>query len=476
MSEGTTPKFAENAKYADWFEEYNFDNCKLNREEYTCFLANYLTSEQDGFVLNLNGSWGTGKTHFLKRLYTHLLCDKRHPTIYIDAWESDFIQNPLAVISSELLNQLSRFSQISGKDFQIVKDRLGTLLRSSMIGLAAVASKSLVGDSTAGAEFAKEMMSKTPSNFLDDIQKDTTAQVAAIPEIRKSLTAIAEVIKTNTNGKAELPVVVLIDELDRCRPNYAIELLEVVKHFFTTEKFVFVIASDTEQLKESIKTVYGSNFEAGVYLKRFFDQQATLQKPEIEEYLNSKYLVSDNVKTQSVLTPKLEQHKIGLYKDDSIHRQISEIASVYDFKLRDIEQLISRYNACLKYIDEHSVISPTVLLVCLANQHPQEKDQLEGRAGTNVNLNTSRRNTEAFKYLNEILQISLGLPMRKSQGNIPDQTDPCFSEKMSIGHNADRWVKIGLSSHQQNNYRIWEIEDYRKAAELSGTLTGMDTQ
>ena len=73
------------AKYKLWEESHNFDNCKLNRKEYGEFLSSYITGEQDGFVLNLNGVWGSGKTEFLKRLYTDLLV-KKHPCIYIDAW------------------------------------------------------------------------------------------------------------------------------------------------------------------------------------------------------------------------------------------------------------------------------------------------------------------------------------------------------------------------------------------------------
>lgn len=58
----------ENAKYASWKESHTFDNCKLNRKDYGHFLANYLIGEKDGFVLNLNGSWGTGKTEFFQTL------------------------------------------------------------------------------------------------------------------------------------------------------------------------------------------------------------------------------------------------------------------------------------------------------------------------------------------------------------------------------------------------------------------------
>ena len=93
-------------KYNEWLTKYTFDNCGVGRKQYGEFLASFIKGEKNGFVLNLNGKWGTGKTQFLRRLYTHFYHDN-HPVIYIDAWESDFTNDPLLVVASELLNQLS---------------------------------------------------------------------------------------------------------------------------------------------------------------------------------------------------------------------------------------------------------------------------------------------------------------------------------------------------------------------------------
>lgn len=66
------------------------------------------------------------------------------------------------------------------------------------------------------------------------------------------------------------PIFIFIDELDRCRPDYAISLLEIVKHIFDIKNFVFIIATNTDQLQHSIKNVYGNDFSANDYLGRFF--------------------------------------------------------------------------------------------------------------------------------------------------------------------------------------------------------------
>ena len=82
------------------------------------------------------------------------------------------------------------------------------------------------------------------------------------------------------------PIFILIDELDRCRPDYAISLLEIVKHIFDIKNFVFIIATDTDQLQHSIKNVYGNDFSANDYLGRFFHRRFTLKSPELNELIN----------------------------------------------------------------------------------------------------------------------------------------------------------------------------------------------
>lgn len=202
-----------NAKYSSWKESHTFDNCKLNRKDYGHFLANYLIGEKDGFVLNLNGSWGTGKTEFLKRFYVELM-DRGHPTIYIDAWESDFSQEPLTVVASELLNQLERLMDGAISDSVVVevKRALGKALKGILVGLAGVASAKLLNDAAIGMEATNKLLEESPQNFTERLAKDYQNQLDAIQRVRKSLGELSEVLQTTYDTK--LPVIVLIDELD----------------------------------------------------------------------------------------------------------------------------------------------------------------------------------------------------------------------------------------------------------------------
>ncbi|WP_210449163.1 KAP family P-loop NTPase fold protein [Vibrio crassostreae] len=348
-------------KYHNWLEAFTFDNCRLNRNDYGQFIADYITEENEGFVLNLNGAWGSGKTQFLKRLYS-LLNNRSHPTIYIDAWESDFTKEPLTVVSSELLSQLEKYSAVTGSDFDAVKSLLGKFIKGTAIAASGYVSKKLLDDSATGIEAVKTLFEKTDADYISSIQKGYTEQIDAIKEIRTKLSLLAEVLKQN-HGQ-ELPIVVLVDELDRCRPNYAIEMLEVIKHFFDTKHFVFVVATDTDQLCCSIKAVYGDDFDSEKYLKRFFHRKAQLPTPDLKHYLAAGDLREhvSNLQGSLNLIPKLN----GISVDVPLYVQL--VADAYELDIRTVDQLSSKLIACLRAANNATrpqIVNVVTLLIAL---------------------------------------------------------------------------------------------------------------
>ena len=66
---------------------------------------------------------------------------------------------------------------------------------------------------------------------------------------------------------------VMIDELDRCRPSYAVEFLETAKHLFVVNQVVFVLAINRKQLAHAVRALYGNEFEAEAYLRRSLDPE-----------------------------------------------------------------------------------------------------------------------------------------------------------------------------------------------------------
>lgn len=335
-----------NTKFKNWENLYTFDNCGVGRKAHGEFLMSYITGEHDGFVLNLNGEWGSGKTEFLRRMRSGLI-ENGYPVIYIDAWESDFCGAPLLVVASELLEQLKSYFDVTGDDLDKVKEWIGRFTKSAVVGSAGYLSKKFVDDASLGISAVKELMNQDAKDYLDHIKAGYLEQISAIGNVRGELGKLTESLERN--GK-KLPVVVLIDELDRCRPNYAIEMLEVVKHFFTTTNFVFVVSTDTSQLQESIKSVYGYNFDSQQYLRRFFNREARLIEPDIKAFVNRyEFDIPSSLRIYPV-------EMDDLLPDDSIRQYLCWAAKAYNLQLRDIDQTAAKLKACLRVISNNNNI------------------------------------------------------------------------------------------------------------------------
>lgn len=479
----------ENAKYSSWKETHNFDNCKLNRKEYGQFLANYLIGEKDGFVLNLNGSWGTGKTEFLKRFYVELM-GRGHPTIYIDAWESDFSQEPLTVIASELLNQLERLMDGAISDSVVVevKRALGKALKGILVGLAGVASAKLLNDAAIGMEATNKLLEESPQNFTERLAKDYQNQLDAIQRVRKSLGELAEVLQTTYGTK--LPVIVLIDELDRCRPTYAIEMLEVVKHFFSIKNFVFVIATDTDQLCHAIRSVYGDDFNSGQYLKRFFNRKSSLPTPDTHKYISLRMNISfDSDHPFLVFFP---EHTSNCHDFEKIRFSVSKLSESYDLKIRDIDQLLDKLNSCLRTISElgratkmMQYLNVAALITGLIEQDLSMESystRKDFKAATTTLKNTIQLSPDlsAYDYIKLSLETTI-LRENTFQGYTGPQVHhapPTRDYYNDMRGPRDSSMKSTLiyslaaqtENYENQNIKYWLWSDMKKVIELAGTL------
>lgn len=209
------------------------------------------------------------------------------------------------MICSEFLNQLSYiFNSQSDSKFQSIKKKINNLLcsylsvqRAATISSAAYKAfsnepvysdeidlvKTFLDVNKEPQKLLRADVKENNNRLLENMLGSQTALVSGMKDIRNQITAISEILKHVY--ELNTPIIVLIDELDRCRPDYAIKTLEVIKHFFDVEGCNFLIATDTKSLQESIKAVYGSNFDSERYLRRFFNQSVVLQRPSIREYL-----------------------------------------------------------------------------------------------------------------------------------------------------------------------------------------------
>ena len=248
--------------------ENPFENCKLGRKKYAEILTKIIETYADGFVLAINNEWGTGKTTFVK-MWQQQLINNKYRTLYFNAWENDFDSNPIVPILSELK------TLIKGKDDAAFKSLLkkGAVITKKVLPalLKAVADKYL--DSETVTEVIKHS-AEVATDLLSDEINEYANKKKGLKEFREEL---SKYIKAEENDK---PIVFIIDELDRCRPDYAVAVLEQIKHFFSVPGIVFVLSIDKEQLGHAVRGIYGcEQLNADEYLRRFIDLEYTIPAP-----------------------------------------------------------------------------------------------------------------------------------------------------------------------------------------------------
>ncbi|KRW64080.1 hypothetical protein AO724_00055 [Aeromonas allosaccharophila] len=260
---------------------------RLDRARYAEFLTNYLAAEgkQRNYVLNLNAEWGAGKTWFIKRWYMELKA--HYPTVYIDAWQQDFSDDPLLTVISSIIDQLK---MIAGKENPIPEG-----MRQRLLGLFKVGGKLVLKAAIKKAGLEDEDFSlegEEANQLVDALCSNQKERYESIQYLKQEIGQWIAGAVALGKGDLDYPAFILIDELDRCRPSYAVEMLETIKHIFDIPEVVFVLATDTEQLQHAIKVIYGEGFDAKAYLRRFFKRRFHLKQMSIEKFM--KPILSNN--------------------------------------------------------------------------------------------------------------------------------------------------------------------------------------
>lgn len=269
----------------------------LGRKEEAIYLQRFIenafklenaSKSPSSFVLNINSGWGQGKTWFLTRLADQLR--HNHAVVYFDAWKNDFTKDALlsfvSVICDELSKRFAKKNNVQGK-IETVKKVFSKVTRSALPVGVAVLAKHILGRQLEDLDLS-ELQQEVAIDAADQLANVVTestmdafvTQRNAIDDFSKAIASLV-----NEIGKTQdlhLPICIVVDELDRCRPTYAIELLEAVKHLFAIHGIFFIVATDTRQLSHSVKVVYGSEFDAILYLKRFFYAEYQLSRPNYE--------------------------------------------------------------------------------------------------------------------------------------------------------------------------------------------------
>jgi len=351
MSQPNNPQ--DTADVTPW--EGDYFGRKADADYLTQFLVNGFKDKRyrnQSFVLNLNAKWGFGKTFFLKNWAVDLR-NKGHLVISFDAWNNDFSDDALVSFISEISNdlhaQIEDFKDKSAAEDMIEKAlNIAVAMPTFAVRIAATMLSDDKKDALAAIDAAdfektidigdfsadrKRLLSLLACNAL----KENNEKRAAVKEFigsAKKFVDLVRVVKTEQS----LPVFFFIDEIDRCRPNFAINLLESIKHIFPVEGFCFVVATDSEQLCHSISSVYGHGFDSSRYLKRFFDMEYSFLDPKLDD-IGFALFSSSNI-TNKLFIPS------NIFSNMNSISVFVEICYCFDLGPRGVQHVFDVLHAC----------------------------------------------------------------------------------------------------------------------------------
>ena len=314
-----------------------------------------LTSPIDLSPMVIDGGWGTGKTEFCQKLIR--LMQEQHPDyrpVYIDAFRSDHSGEPLLALLAEIIKACTP----EGSDEKLIeehKDRIRRITKAAGFLMKTVA-KAAVGHvlkqntDDLAEELQQIMNDGQEADSLAETVTDAAATIASHTidatveallkeqiEAEKNLETLKACLKELAAAK---PIILFIDELDRCRPDYAVDMLEVIKHVFDVENVKVVLVTNTKQLRAAINHRYGMEVDAQKYLDKFLKYSFALPDKVVARIEEERALVSIEYFKQLIQNSRMADELKGLTEQQIILNFISDMIERNGLSLRETERLV----------------------------------------------------------------------------------------------------------------------------------------
>ena len=297
--------------------------CKLGRATEGKKLSDLVERFSQPMSIALDAPWGAGKSVFLKCwVGAHCLENGGTAnTVYFDAFRNDFMDDPLIGLTASISERFESGSDKS-KIWLKAKDAAFKLVRPAMrigLALATAGTSEIVGDiGDAGLEAGSKELEEASKEFW----RKEDGKRAAMESFRKALVEIT----------ADKKLVIVVDELDRCRPDYALSLLEVIKHFFDVPNVHFVLGVNLKELANSVRARYGAKIEAEKYLQKF----VSISMPLVPR--NSQYS-SSQVQLRHFNAVSIQMGLADEWKYSWLQEYIGVVEHHAKLSLRDVERI-----------------------------------------------------------------------------------------------------------------------------------------
>lgn len=264
----------------------------LNRDsfvEQVLRLINNISNNKASTCFAINGTWGCGKSFVLDMLEDQLnviqseeTFTDRYFVIRYNSWKFDYYEEPLVAIVSTMIAAIEEKTKLF-PDSQEKREILG-MLKATGVALLSIANDA-VKEKT-GLDFQKaygivksgekEGAAAYESEHDYDVYFGFNKMIAKLSEL------LEEISKDYT-------IVFIVDELDRCTPEYAVKVLERLHHLTEDQSnIIAIIAIDKTQLVASVKQLFGFE-QPEKYLEKFINFEIKLDNGSVSELITEKY-------------------------------------------------------------------------------------------------------------------------------------------------------------------------------------------
>lgn len=328
-------------------------------DKWAKFLIQKAAIHSNGVTVALDAPWGAGKSFFVQRWAESLKAN--HPVVIFDAWKNDHVDDPMVAFIAELTQAINKLKKEAGLSTTVAKKieaQSAVMVKSmgkALMPAAKVIGKSVVrkvigletdellaaietGKTSEAIEISgaasAEIVGKGIEQFMQKTLEGYQQRRQGVEAFQQALGQLVQLVEENAD--LHKPLFVFIDEVDRCRPDFAIRLLEEVKHIFSVKGIVFVLCVNIDQLSKSVRALYGSDFDGQGYLHRFFDLEFRLPRPTNLSY--AKLLLKEsNLLGMHVFQEMYVQG--GL--EDFTARCFADIAELFGLSLREQEHVLN---------------------------------------------------------------------------------------------------------------------------------------
>lgn len=310
-----------------------------------------VNSPDANLVFALDDVWGSGKTSFVKMLKSEIEStnSKDIDVVYFDAFENDYQSDPFISISAELYSLLKS----KGQEAEVVAEKIvetGKKIGAKiLVGGAKIAITTLTAGVVNGtmldkaADVISDSINSEVESFVENKIKHMESEKKAIIDFKKSL----EEIYVSTERKT----LIIIDELDRARPDYSLELLEKIKHLFSVRGLIFLLVMNRDQFEKGIAYRYG-DINTTLYLNKFIHYWFTLPKVNLHD-LNNNYNHSGTTIYDYVQKLLRANNSLGISSNGVFSKVLSYLIEVNNCSLREAERCLST----MVVVDNHQVIA-----------------------------------------------------------------------------------------------------------------------